>query len=150
MRHGKRTFKVGRTGSHRRAMIANMLKSLIQNERIVTTLVKAKELRRHADHMITLAKENTLSSRRNAIAELKIIYNTLTTKEARRAKAGDTKSYGRDRHVIHKLFGELRERFVERQGGYTRIVRSKDRVGDSAATCIIEYLPSEQGNANKL
>ena len=140
MRHGKHTFKVGRTGSHRRAMLANMLKSLIQHERIATTLVKAKELRRHADRMITLAKENTLSSKRNAIAELKVSFNPLTPKEARKAKAGDTSSYGTDRKVINKLFGELRERFATRAGGYTRIIRTGDRVGDSAPTCIIEYL----------
>jgi large subunit ribosomal protein L17 len=142
MRHGKHTFKVGRTGSHRRAMIANMLKSLIENGRISTTLVKAKELRRHADRMITLAKQNTLSARRNAVADLRVSFNPLTTKEARRAKVGDTKSYSRDRQVINKLFGELRERFTERQGGYTRIIRTGDRIGDSAATCYIEYLDS--------
>lgn len=143
MRHRKRTFKVGRTGSHRRAMIANMLKSLIENGRICTTLVKAKELRRHADRMITLAKGNTLSSRRNAIANLKVSFNTLTPKEARLAKAGDTKSFNRDRIVINKLFGELRERFASRNGGYTRIIRAGDRVGDNAATCYIEYLPEQ-------
>ena len=66
MRHRKHTFKIGRTGSHRRSMIANMLKSLIENGRISTTVVKAKELRRHADRMITLAKKNTLASRRKA------------------------------------------------------------------------------------
>ena len=68
MRHNKHTFKVGRTASHRRAMIANMLKSLIQHEKIETTMTKAKELRRHADHMITLAKKNTLATRRTEIA----------------------------------------------------------------------------------
>jgi large subunit ribosomal protein L17 len=121
-------------------MLANMLKSLIENERIRTTVVKAKELRRHADKIITMAKENTLSSKRNAIAELKITFNSLTPKEARRAKAGDLSAYGRDRQVINKLFGELRERFADRAGGYTRIIRTGDRVGDSAPTCIIEYL----------
>ncbi len=66
MRHGKDTFKIGRTASHRRCMIANMLKSLIEHGRIETTERKAKELRRHADHMITLAKKNTLASRRQS------------------------------------------------------------------------------------
>lgn len=140
MRHGKHTFKVGRTGSHRRAMLANMLKSLIENERIATTVVKAKELRRRADRMITLAKRNTLSSKRNAIAEMKISFNPLTPKEARRAKGGDKSSYTRDRLVIDKLFGELRERFTARNGGYTRIIRKGDRIGDNAPTCYIEYL----------
>ena len=140
MRHGKHTFKVGRTGSHRRAMLANMLKSLIENERIATTVVKAKELRRRADRMITLAKKNTLASRRNAIAEMRVEFNPLTSKEARKAKTGDKSAYTRDRLVIDKLFGELRDRFSARNGGYTRIIRTGDRVGDNAATCYIEYL----------
>ena len=140
MIHGKHTFKVGRTGSHRRAMMANMLKSLIESGRVSTTVVKAKELRRHADRMITLAKKNTLSSKRSAIDELKVLFNPLTTKEARQAKKGETTSYSRDRQVIDKLFGELRERFSARNGGYTRIIRTGDRIGDSAPTCFIEYL----------
>ena len=140
MRHGKHTFKVGRTGSHRRAMLANMLKSLIETGRLTTTVVKAKELRRHADRLITLAKRNTLASKRNAIAELKVCFNPLSTKEARMAKNGDTGSFSRDRQVIEKLFGELRERFTARNGGYTRIIRTGDRIGDSAPTCFIEYL----------
>lgn len=140
MRHAKHTFKIGRTGSHRRAMLANMLKSLIENERIATTVVKAKELRRRADRMITLAKKNTLASKRSAISEMKISYNPLTTKEARKAKAGDKSSFTRDRLVLDKLFGELRARFESRNGGYTRIIRLGDRIGDNAPTCFIEYL----------
>lgn len=140
MRHAKHTFKVGRTGSHRRAMLSNMLKSLIEKERIETTVVKAKELRRHADRIITLAKKNTLPAKRNAISDLRIAYNPLTTKEARKAKGGDKSSYSRDRSVIQKLFGELRTRFEGRNGGYTRIIRKEDRIGDNAPTCYIEYL----------
>ncbi len=140
MRHGKHTFKVGRTGSHRRAMLANMLKSLIESERIETTVVKAKELRRHADRMITLAKRNTLASKRSAISELQVTFNSLTTKEARKAKEGDKSSYTRDRLVVDKLFGLLRDRFSARNGGYTRIIRKGDRIGDNAPTCYIEYL----------
>jgi len=140
MRHAKRTFKIGRTGSHRSCMLSNMMKSLIENERITTTVVKAKELRRHADQMITLAKKNTLASKRNAIAKLKIAFNPLTTKEARKAKTGDKSGYTKDRLVIDKLFGELRERFSSRDGGYTRIIRKETRVGDNAPTCYIEYL----------
>ena len=140
MRHGKHTFKVGRTGSHRRAMLANMVKSLIENERIETTVVKAKELKRHADKMITLAKKNNLAAMRGAISKLRISYNPLTSKEARAVKTGKKDSYSRDRNVIQKLFGEMRERFATRQGGYTRIVRKGDRIGDSAPTCYIEYL----------
>jgi large subunit ribosomal protein L17 len=140
MRHGKHTFKVGRTGSHRRAMLANMLKSLIESERISTTIVKAKELRRHADRMITLAKKNTLAAKRHAISEMKVIFNSLSSKESRLAKKGDIDAYSRDRHVINKLFGELRTRFADRNGGYTRIIRTGDRIGDNASTCYIEYL----------
>lgn len=140
MRHGKHTFKVGRTGSHRRAMLANMLKSLIESGRLQTTVVKAKELKRHADRLITLAKKNTLSAKRNAIAELRVSFNPLTTKEARASLKGDKGSHSRDREVINKLFGELKARFETRNGGYTRIIRTGDRVGDSAPTCYLEYL----------
>ena len=140
MRHAKHTFKVGRTGAHRRAMLANMLKSLIQHGRIQTTVVKAKELRRHADRLITLAKRNTLASKRKAIAELRISFNSLTSKEARKAKTGDKSAYTKDRMVMNKLFEELTPRFASRAGGYTRIIRLGDRVGDSAPTCYIEYI----------
>jgi large subunit ribosomal protein L17 len=141
MRHGKDTFKIGRTASHRRCMIANMLKSLIECERIETTERKAKELRRHADQMITLAKKNTLASRRRAVAELMITYNPLTAKEARAVKAGKGDNRNTDRKVIGKLFGELASRFAMRNGGYTRIIKKGFRIGDSAPSCYIEYLP---------
>jgi large subunit ribosomal protein L17 len=121
-------------------MFANMLKSLIDNERIVTTVPKAKALRRYADRMITLAKDNTLANRRRAIAQLMIRYNTLTEKEARQVKDGDLSAYNTDRRVIEKLFGVLGVRFATRNGGYTRIIKSSRRVGDNAQTCIIEYL----------
>ena len=117
-----------------------MLKSLITHERIQTTVPKAKALRRYADQMITLAKKNTLSARRQAIAELMIRFNTLTPKEQRAAKDGHTHSYNDDRSAIAKLFDELGPRFAERKGGYTRIVKQGYRVGDNAQTCFIEYL----------
>src|SRR5579863_4772551 len=142
MRHGKHTFKIGRTASHRRCMIANMLKALIEHGRIETTVTKAKELRRHADRMITLAKDNTLASRRRAIADLMITYNKLTPKENKLVKKGKSEEvYNTDRQVIGKLFGELSARFTARKGGYTRIVRLGERAGDNAPTCVIEYLP---------
>jgi large subunit ribosomal protein L17 len=141
MRHLKNTCKLSRTSSHRRCMFANMLKSLIENERIETTVPKAKALRRYADRMITLAKANTLASRRRAIGELMIQFNSLTDKEERQVRAGDTSSYNTDRKVIDKLFGVLGQRFATRAGGYTRIIRSTRRVGDGAQTCFIEYLP---------
>jgi large subunit ribosomal protein L17 len=122
-------------------MLANMLKSLIEHGRIETTVTKAKELRRHADRLITLAKKNTLSSRRQAIADLMITYNKLTPKENKLVKKGKSAEvYNTDRQVIGKLFGELGARFTERKGGYTRIVRLGQRVGDNASTCVIEYL----------
>lgn len=140
MRHLKNTCKLNRTTSHRRCMFANMLKSLVINERIETTVPKAKALRRYADKMITLAKRNTLSSRRRAIGTMMIRYNQLSDKEARAARNGDTSAYNDDRNVIHKLFNELGVRFSTRQGGYTRIVKVGRRIGDNAQTCIIEYI----------
>jgi len=117
-----------------------MLKSLIISERITTTVPKAKALRRFADRMITLAKENTLASRRRAIAQLMIRFNTLSPKEARDAKNGSKIGFNDDRLVIEKLFSELGTRFSTRQGGYTRILKTDRRQGDNAQTCIIEYI----------
>lgn len=143
MRHRKATFKVGRTSAHRRCMIANMLKSLIIHGRIETTVTKAKEIKRHADKMVTLAKRNNLASRRLAIAKLMINFNTLSPKEARLVKKedGNKNSYNDDRVVIGKLFDELGTRFATREGGYTRIIRKPGvRVGDNAPICLLEYL----------
>ncbi len=141
MRHGKHTFKIGRTASHRRCMLANMLKSLIEHGRIETTVTKAKELRRHADRIITLAKKNTLASRRRAVADLMVSFNTLTPKQARLSKAGkSTDMLNNDRQVMGKLFGELSQRFAQREGGYTRIIRLGMRAGDNAPTCLLEFL----------
>ncbi|SPN73745.1 50S ribosomal protein L17,50S ribosomal protein L17,Ribosomal protein L17,ribosomal protein L17,Ribosomal protein L17 [Chlamydia serpentis] len=140
MQHARKKFRVGRTSSHNRCMLANMLKSLIHYERIETTLPKAKELRRHADKMITLAKKNSLAARRIAIGRLMVRYNKLTSKEARQAKSGNTSVYNVDRLVVNKLFDELGNRFVERKGGYTRILKLQNRIGDNAQKCIIEFL----------
>jgi large subunit ribosomal protein L17 len=140
MRHLKNTCKLNRTSSHRRCMFANMLKSLVQNERIETTVPKAKALRRYADRLITLAKKNSLAARRQAIGQMMIRFNPLTDKEERAARAGDTTAYNVDRQVIGKLFDTLGVRFASRNGGYTRIIKSRRRVGDNAQTCIIEYL----------
>ena len=140
MRHRNHKFRCGRTVSHRRCMIANMVKSLIEHESITTTEVKAKEVRRHAEHMITLAKLGTLAARRRAIAELMIRFNQLTSKEERAVKAGDMSSWNGDRKVITKLFGELKERFVGRAGGYTRMTRTETRVGDHAQLCVLEFI----------
>jgi len=140
MRHQNKTIKLGRNSSHRRCLFANMLKSLIVHGKIKTTLAKAKALKSYADKVITLAKKNTLASRRQAVQKLMIRYNRLTPKEMRSAKEGKTNAFNDDRNVMKVLFGTLRERFESRAGGYTRIVKYKNRVGDSAQTCIIEYL----------
>lgn len=141
MRHRKHTFKLGRNCGHRRCLIANLLKALITHGSIETSIAKAKELRRHADKMVTLAKKGTLASRRQAIAEMMITYNPLTSKEARAAKKGNTAAYNDDRIVIQKLFGDLSGRFQNRQGGYTRIIKlPNQRIGDNSPRCIIEYL----------
>ncbi|MGA8164227.1 MAG: 50S ribosomal protein L17 [Waddliaceae bacterium] len=140
MRHLKDNRKLNRSSSHRRCLLANMLKSLIVNGRIKTTLPKAKLLRRYADRMITLAKRNTLASRRRAIAQLMIRFNQLSARQARAAKGGETSFFNDDRLAINKLFGELGPRFSSREGGYTRITKYRQRVGDNSQTCIIEYL----------
>lgn len=140
MRHRKVSTKLNRTGGHRRCLIANMLKALITHERIETTVPKAKQLRRYADKMITLAKQNNLAARRRANAAMMVRYNALTPKEARAARGGDTSVYNDDRLVLGKLFDTLGPRFTARQGGYTRMVRTGRRVGDQAEVCVIEFL----------
>lgn len=142
MRHAKRSAKLGRDTSHRRCLFANMLKSLVHHEKILTTVPKAKELRRFAEQMITLAKDDTLAHRRLAVAKLMVRRNSLSSKERRAAKTGDKASYSIDRLVIDKLFAVLGPRFQKRQGGYTRISRmALPRKGDCAETCVLEYLP---------
>ena len=101
---------------------------------------QTQELRRYADQMITLAKKNDLAAKRRAIGEMMIRFNSLTDKEERAVRQGDTSVYNDDRQVINKLFTVLGPRFNNRQGGYTRIVRNRRRIGDNAQTCIIEYL----------
>lgn len=139
MQHARKKFRLSRTSSHNRCMMANMLKSLITYEKIQTTLPKAKELRRHADKMVTLAKKNSLAGDRQVIARLMVRYNVLTSKEQRQVKAGNTSSYNDDRLVLSKLH-EISSRFSNRQGGYTRILKTENRVGDNAQKCIIEFL----------
>lgn len=141
MRHRKHAQYLGRNPSHRRCSMANMLKNLINEGKIETTVAKAKVLRRYADKMVTIAKEGTLSARRRVIAKLMVRHNKLTSKEAKAAKAGDTSAYNSDRKVVKKLFEDYATRFKDRLGGYTRIVKMpKPRVGDGAETCIIEYI----------
>ncbi|PCI96092.1 50S ribosomal protein L17 [Candidatus Aerophobetes bacterium] len=140
MRHAKRSFKVGRNTSHRRSLMANSLKSLIEHGRIETTVTKAKELRRYADKMVTLAKKDTLASKRLAIGRMMVSFNALSSKDARKAKGGNLNVYNTDRKVVGKLFGELKDRYKERNGGYTRIIKKGTRIGDNAPKCFIEFV----------
>src|SRR5512133_1979952 len=114
MRHGKFGRKLGRTTSHRIAMLRNMVTSMLKYEKIVTTDIKAKELRRVADKMITLGKRGDLHARRQAL------------------------SFVRDPEMVGKLFSELSARFKDRAGGYTRIIKTGYRKGDSAPMAVIE------------
>ena len=116
MRHRLAGKRLGRTTSHKRAMLRNMVTSLFEHERIVTTTPKAKELRRVADKMITLAKRGDLHARRQAL------------------------SYIQDKNIVAKLFNEIREDYMDRNGGYTRIIRTGNRTGDAAPMAIIELV----------
>ena len=116
MRHANGYRKLNRTHTHRKAMFANMTASLLTHEQIKTTLPKAKELRRFADKMITLGKRGTIHDRRRAFAFL------------------------RDDAVVAKLFDGLADRFKERPGGYTRVLKAGFRYGDNAPMAIIELV----------
>ena len=124
MRHGKSGRKLNRTSSHRKAMFANMAAALIKHEQIVTTLPKAKELKPFTDKLITLAKKGDLHARRQAISKV------------------------RDEDQVKKLFDVLGERYKERSGGYTRVLKAGFRYGDSAPMAVIELVdrdPSARG-----
>ena len=139
MRHRNQRSRLNRTTSHRLAMMRNMAKSFILNQRIETTVPKAKALREVIEPLITLAKEDNLHNRRRVLELLSIRFNRLDSKEARRAKEGDLSVYNGDRLVMNELFSKIGPKFKERLGGYTRIVRTTNgRVGDSAECCIIE------------
>ena len=116
MQHRKGGRKLGRSGSHRLAMLRNMVTSLLDHERIQTTDAKAKELRRVAERMITLGKRGDLHARRQALSVI------------------------RSKDVTAKLFDELADRFRERPGGYTRVMKLGQRQGDAAPMSLIELL----------
>ena len=116
MRHRKAGNRLGRTTAHREAMLRNMVTSLLEHERIVTTVPKAKEARKVADRMITLAKRGDLHARRQALSVI------------------------RSKKVVAKLFDELSEEYKDRNGGYTRIIRTGIRSGDAASMAILELV----------
>ena len=128
MRHRMSGRKLNRTSSHRKAMLSNMAVSLLTHEQIQTTLPKAKELRRVADRMVTLGKRGGLHARRQAYAFL-----------------GDD-------DAVRKLFSTLAERYRERPGGYTRVLKAGFRYGDCAPMAVIELVdrdPEAKGAADK-
>ena len=124
MRHRRRGGKLGRPSSHRLALVRNLVTALLEHERVETTHAKARELRRMADRMITLGKRGSLHARRRA---LRVI---------------------RSPEVAAKVFGDLAERFRERPGGYTRVVKLRDRVGDAAPLSLVELV--DRADAAKL
>ncbi|MDR1673448.1 MAG: 50S ribosomal protein L17 [Bacteroidales bacterium] len=116
MRHAKKINHLGRTNTHRQALLSNMASSLIKHKRISTTLAKAKALRVYVEPLITKAKEDTTHSRRTVF------------------------SYLQDKVAVAELFREISAKIMDRPGGYTRILKTGFRQGDSAETCIIELV----------
>jgi large subunit ribosomal protein L17 len=125
MRHGVAGRKLNRNSSHRKAMLGNMVASLLEHERIHTTVPKAKEARRLAERIITLGKKGGLHNVR--LAERTV----------------------RDRKLLQKLFGELKERYAARPGGYTRIVRTGFRQGDAAEMAFLELVDRAEPRAEE-
>ena len=120
MAHGIAHRKLNRTASHRKAMFANMAASLIEHEQIVTTLPKAKELKPIMDKLVTLAKKGDLSARRRAISQI------------------------RDKNAVQKLFDVFGDRYKDRNGGYTRVMKAGFRHGDNAAVAVIELVDRDE------
>src|SRR5436853_6094649 len=134
MRHQKKTVKLGRTAEHRKALLANQVCSLIEHQRIKTTLAKAKAVRPLAEKMVTLGKRGSLHARRTALAVL------------------------RQKDAVKKLFDDIAPRSADRNGGYTRIVKLAARKSDSARMAFIEWVdiaevveekPAEEKKAKK-
>ncbi len=127
MRHRKSGRQLGRNTHHRGALFRNLVTSLLEHERIETTEAKAKEVRILTDHMITLGKQGDLHARRRALA------------------------YVRTENVVAKLFKDLAGRFSDRRGGYTRLIKTRRRIGDAARMVVIELVtrPAEKKEPTK-
>ena len=125
MRHGMANKKLNRTSEHRKALLKNMLNSLIKYEQIKTTLPKAKTMKPIVDKLITLAKKGSLHARRQAFSKL------------------------RDDKMVTKLFGTLASRYADRTGGYTRVLKAGFRYGDSAAMAVIELVDRDEDARGK-
>lgn len=123
MRHRKSGKKLNMNSAHRKAMFRNMTVSLIRHEEIRTTLTKAKELRRHAEPLITLGKNGTVANRRLAFSRM------------------------RDREMVTKLFNDLGEHFKDRPGGYLRILKSGYRAGDKAPMAVVQLVDRDLSKA---
>jgi large subunit ribosomal protein L17 len=117
MRHGRNRHKLSRDTAHRRALLKNLSRDLIEHERIKTSQAKAKAVKPHVEKLITLAKRGDLHARRQALSAL-----------------------GQDRFVVHKLFEEVAPRYAERPGGYTRIVKLGPRRSDSTEMVFLELV----------
>lgn len=139
MRHRKAHRKFGRTSTHRRAMFNNLAMALVESGRIKTTEAKAKDLRSVAEKLVTLGKKGTLEARRQVYAQL--------------GGAGKHNRAGLGPHRVQRtveaLFGDLAERFKDRAGGYTRIVKLGPRHGDAAPMSIIEFVDYEPPEASE-
>lgn len=122
MRHKKKGRKLNRTSSHRRSMFYNMSKDVLKHESIKTTLPKAKELRTYLEPIITLGKTNNLHNRRRAFDRL------------------------RNKNLVYKLFNDISKRFINRNGGYLRILKCGYRAGDCAPMAIIELVEKKTIN----
>ena len=120
MRHRQAGRKLNRTSSHRKSLFKNMAQALIKHEQIVTTLPKAKELKRVIEKLITLGKKSSLHARRIAFNQI------------------------RDKEMVSKLFGTLAPRYLERSGGYSRVLKAGFRYGDSAPMAVIELVDRDE------
>jgi large subunit ribosomal protein L17 len=125
MRHRRAGTKLGRVTAHRWALFRNQLTSLVQHERITTTVAKAKALRPLADHLVTLGKRENLHARRQALA---LVPDTV---------------------AVRKLFDTMAARFADRRGGYTRIIRAGQRHGDGAPLAILEFVDRPEAPKEK-
>ena len=134
MRHLKRTAKLGRTSTHRNAMLANLVCSLIIHKRVTTPLAKAKAARSVAEKIVTLGKHPTLQSRRLVAARLHTRGSTVQLTKDERQK------WRQNEDVLRILFEDIAPAFKERNGGYTRIVRMEQRQGDAAQKAILEWV----------
>ncbi len=123
MRHNKKFNHLGRTASHRSAMLSNMACSLIKHKRITTTVAKAKALKKFVEHLITKSKDDTTNSRR-------VVFSNL-----------------QDKFAVTELFKEISVKVADRPGGYTRIIKTGHRLGDNAEMCFIELVDFNENMA---